>query len=65
MLYRHLLQFGQRKQEMEIRTYVYQVFPAVRGEGALSEDQTLAAQKRRKIRERLRLPAMSKRIKTN
>ncbi len=49
-----------RKLEMEIHAFLQQVFPAVRGAGALTEDQKQAAQKRRKIRQLLGLPAMGK-----
>jgi hypothetical protein len=51
---------GNRKLGMEIHAFLQQVFPAVRGAGAPTEDQKQAAQKRRKIRELLRLPAMGK-----
>ena len=52
--------FSNRKLGMEINAFLQQVFPAVRGAGALTEDQKQAAQKRRKIRELLRLPAPGK-----
>jgi hypothetical protein len=49
-----------RRLEKEINVFLQQVFPAVREAGALPEDQKQAAQKRRKIRQLLGLPAMGK-----
>lgn len=46
--------------EREIHDFLLKVFPAVRGAGVLTEDQKQAAQKRRKIRQLLGLPAMGK-----
>jgi hypothetical protein len=48
-----------RRLEKEINVFLQQVFPA-REAGALPEDQKQAAQKRRKIRQLLGLPAMGK-----
>lgn len=52
--------FDNRKLGMEINAFLKQVFPAVRGASALTEDQKQAAQKRRKIRALLGLPAPGK-----
>ena len=52
--------FSNRKLEIEIHAFLQKVFPAVRGAGPLTEDQKQAAQKRRKIRQLLGLPAIGK-----